>query len=172
MTTTRPSDAAECRLPTAATAIFLFLIGAFAAALPKPGAAQDTAQDTGEFSQNFYNATKCMKVEEVNNNGLRTITAQNLCNAQVAALVCYRIIQANNVYSDIGWYCDFSNFYDPGTIRTVSRSGYYHPKRKVAACAAANTRCVQVLRSTDVRVRDNRQEPEKVSRAVRTQVGG
>ena len=168
MMTTRPSDAAERRLTAAATALFLVLICVFAAGLPKSGA----AQDSGEFSQNFYNATKCLKVEEVNNNGLRTITAQNLCNAQVAALVCYRIIQANNVYSDIGWYCDFSNFYDPGTTRTVSRSGFYHPKRKIAACAAANTRCVQVLRTTDVRVRDNRQEPEKISRAVRTQVGG
>ena len=134
---------------------------------PEPAAAQGAP----EFTKDFYNASKCIKTDEVNNNGLRVITAQNLCNANVAALVCFRIVQATNAFSSVGWYCDYSNLYGPGTSRTIARSGFYHPKRKIAACAIGNTRCDQVLRTTDVRVRENRRDPEGVAVAIRDQVG-
>ena len=129
------------------------------------------AQTKTEFAQDFYNATRCMDVREVNDSGIRTITAKNLCNATVAALICYRIISGSGVYSVPGWYCEYSNLYNPGSSRTISRGGFYHPKLKVAACAAANVRCDRVIRSIDVRVGDSFEDPEKVAKAIRAQTG-
>ncbi|MDW3205611.1 MAG: hypothetical protein R8L07_08695 [Alphaproteobacteria bacterium] len=130
-----------------------------------------SAQSKPEFQQDFYNASRCMDVKEFNDSGIRTITAKNLCNAQVAALICYRIITGSGVYSVPGWYCEYSNLYNPGSVRTISRGGFYHPKLKIAACAAANVRCDRVIRSIDVRVGDSFEDPEKVAKAVRSQTG-
>lgn len=126
------------------------------------------AEAAEEFSHTFYNAYKCMQVQEVNNNGVREILARNNCQARVAALVCYRIIASTGVYSELGWYCDYSNLYNPGVTRAISRDGRYYPKLKFTACAATNQRCDQVLRSTSLRVGDSRGDPEGAARSIRT----
>lgn len=142
-----------------------FLFGV-AALFGWTGAAQ------AEFELDFYNGSRCMNVEWDVNDGVRSIVAKNLCNANVAALICYKIRAGNDVYDRSGWYCNYSNLYGPGSTRTISRGGRYHPKFKWAACNAANQRCDQVIRTIGVRVRDNYQDPEEVGLSIRTQSGG
>lgn len=132
------------------------------------GASAAQAQSASEFNRNFYNGHRCMQVGEINSNGVRQIAAKNRCQVRVAALVCYRIITTSGVYDAVGWYCDYSNLYNPGTTRIVSRAGRYHPDLKHTACAATNTRCDQVLRSTNIQVGDSHNDPEVIARTVRT----
>lgn len=131
-----------------------------------------TAPAQAEFELDFYNGSLCMQVDWAFNDGTRSIVAKNLCNANVAALICYKIRAGNDVYDRSGWYCNYSNLYSPGTTRTISIGGRYHPKFKWAACNAANQYCDQVIRSIGIRVRDNYEDPEVVGEAVRTQTGG
>lgn len=130
-----------------------------------------SAQATGEFKRDFYNAHRCMRVEEVNRGGTRTIMAQNLCDAQVAALVCFRVLKESRSIGATGWHCDYSDLYGPKTERAASQGGVYHPTLKVAACAKSKSTCVQFLRSIQAKVRGSRGDPEPIARDLRRQFG-
>ncbi|MEQ8440944.1 MAG: hypothetical protein RIM33_10030 [Alphaproteobacteria bacterium] len=133
--------------------------------------AQSTSDVAAEFDSQFYNATQCIEVREINNEGARSIVARNNCQAEVAALVCFRIIAPSTLYEVPGWYCDYNNLYSFGTVRRISESGYYDHRRATAACARANARCDQVIRSINVRVRDTRENPRVAGQAIRRQAG-
>lgn len=129
------------------------------------------AQETSEFKRDIYNAHRCMRVQEVNRSGTRTILAKNLCNAQVAALVCFRILKESKSYGSTGWHCDYSDLYGHNAERIASQGGVYHPGLKVAACATSKSICVQLLRSIQTKVRSSRGDPEPIARDLRRQFG-
>lgn len=135
------------------------------------GMSTAVAQSPLEFESKFYNASQCLQHEETKQDGVRVILAKNFCQKTIAALVCFRIINAEGIFSRRGWYCDYSTLYSPNLLRTVSRGGFYHPRRRVAACTADNQRCNQVLRSVEVRVNSSHGDPETAAIAIRDQLG-
>jgi len=149
------------------TALILGLV-AFVAG---PASAQRAAEIAREFDSDFYNATQCIEVREVDNEGSRSIVARNNCDAPVAAVVCFKVLAQSTLYDRTGWYCDYNNLYSYGSVRTVAEAGYFDHRRVHAACARANARCDQVIRSINVRVRDTYEHPQAAGNAIRRQAG-
>lgn len=125
-----------------------------------------------EFRNSFYNATQCVHIVREEVNGNRTVTAKNLCRAQIAVLGCFKILKATSGYAAPGWYCEYSNVYSAGTKQILSRLGIYDRRLKAAACSVGNRQCDNALRTILVRVEETRRDPEEISKKVRPMVQG